>query len=219
MNEGAAKYRSVIYEKQALYLIANLKRRNIEGHYFARREEAVKWICGAVPKGSLVAFGGSVTVVETGLVDALRKMDLQLLDRYRDGVTKEEINTMREQGVSADVLIASCNAVTKDGRLVSEDGLGNRVGGMIFGPKRVILIVGMNKLVGSVEEGIRRIKDVAAPMNSVRFGVETPCSKTGFCDDANCFPPARICNQLVVIESNGVDGRLDVVLVGEQLGF
>ncbi len=219
MNEGPAKFRSVIYEKQARHVIANLDRRNIEGHYFARRESAVEWICGAVPEGALVAFGGSVTVVESGLVDALRKLDLRLLDRYRDGVTKEEINKMRDQGVSADVLVASCNAITRDGKLVSEDGLGNRVGGMIFGPKKVILIIGMNKLVQSVEDGVRRIKEVAAPMNSIRFGVDTPCSKTGFCDDENCFPPARICNQLVVIESNGVDGRLVVVLVGEQLGF
>jgi hypothetical protein len=219
MYGDAKKYRDMIYAKQAETVIANLKKRGIVGHYFADCAGANAWICGAIPKGSLVAYGGSVTVVDSGLAAELRKLEIRLLDRYKDGVTKEETHEMRKLGVSADVFIASCNAITKDGKIVSQDGLGNRVGGMIFGPEKVILIVGMNKLVNSVEEGMSRIKNVVAPMNCLRFEADTACARTGFCDDANCFPPERICGQLVVIETSMVEGRLTVVLVGEELGF
>jgi hypothetical protein len=208
-----------IYKKQAKQVIKTLKKRNICALYFASSREAIEAIRGMIPKKSLVAFGGSVTIVESGLVDALREMDVDLLDRYKKDIPREKIDEMRKRGMDADVLIASCNAVTADGKLVNQDGLGNRVAGIIFGPKKVILMVGMNKIVRNVEEGMARIKSVCAPMNSIRFGAETPCSRTGFCDDENCHPPARICNQLTIVEGSAVAGRITVVLVGEPLGF
>jgi hypothetical protein len=146
-------------------------------------------------------------------------MKIKLLDRYREGITNEEVEEILRQGVNADVLITSSSAVTAEGKLVNEDGRGNRVAGMIFGPKKVIFLVGANKIVPTVEEGLSRIKNVAAPLNCIRLGADTPCARTGFCDDAACHAPQRICSQIVIIESNRVKDRLTVVLVGEELGF
>ncbi len=207
------------HRKRAGRVIENMKRRNIDGAYFPDRRGAISHICGLIPAGATVGLGGSVTIVESGLVDALRGLDAKLLDRYKDGVSPEEVFEMRRRGMTADVFIASCNAISYDGRLVNQDGLGNRVGGIIFGPEKVILMAGMNKLVPTVEDGARRIKEYVAPLNSVRFGADTPCARTGFCDDEACFPPSRICNQLTVIEASAAPGRITVVLVGEELGF
>jgi hypothetical protein len=211
--------RKEIYRRQAECVIENMKKRNIEGLYFETKEEAIKKICSMVPKKAVVGLGGSTTIVESGLVEALRGLDIELLDRYKEGVSSGDVMKMRIRGLTADVFIASSNAVTKSGKLVNEDGLGNRVASMIFGPEKVILMVGMNKLVRDVQEGMKRIKEVAAPRNSIRFGVDTPCSRTGFCDEENCFPPKRICSQLTVIEANAVADRLTVVLVGEEMGY
>lgn len=210
---------SVIFKKQAEVIIDNMARRNINGYYCEDRKSAIEKICSMIPKKSLVGLGGSTTIVETGLVDALREMDIELLDRYQQGLTSAEIFNMRKKCLSSDVFVASCNAITFDGRLVNQDGLGNRVASMIFGPEKVILMVGMNKIVPTVEDGVSRIKNVVAPRNSIRFGVDTPCSRTGMCDDENCFPPKRICSQLVVIEANAEPERMNVVLVGENLGY
>jgi hypothetical protein len=146
-------------------------------------------------------------------------MDIRLLDRYKVGVSKEEVNEMRRQGLAADVYICSSNAVSADGKLVNIDGTGNRVAAMIYGPKKVIIMAGMNKVAPSLEAAIARVKNTAAPANSLRVGVETPCSKTGFCQDPHCHPPQRICGQLVVTEASMTPNRVTVVLVGETLGY
>ncbi|HOO56415.1 MAG TPA: lactate utilization protein [bacterium] len=217
--KSSADYSLEIYELQAKQLIKNLKKRNIKSVYCKDRHAAITQICKLIPRKAVVGLGGSMTVVESGLVDALRNLDIDLLDRYRKGVTDGEISEMRKAGMSADVFIASCNAITHDGKLVNEDGLGNRVAGMIFGPEKIILMAGMNKVVPSVEDGIKRIKNFVAPRNCLRFGVDTPCARTGFCDETNCLPPSRICNQLTIIEANAVPDRITVILVGEELGF
>ena len=211
--------KKTIYAKQAETVIKNMSRRNIGAVYCDTAAEAIEKIKAIIPKGAMVGLGGSTTIVETGLVDALREMDINLLDRYKEDVSSAEVFEMRKKGLQSDVFIASANAITRDGKIVCEDGMGNRVAAIIFGPEKVILMVGMNKLVNSVEEGVKRIRNVAAPWNSIRFGVDTPCSRTGFCDEENCFPPKRICGQLVVIEANAAPERYNVVLVGEDLGF
>ncbi|MCX6555973.1 MAG: lactate utilization protein [Candidatus Aminicenantes bacterium] len=206
-------------KRQAETIIRNFKKRGIEGIYCATGAEAVKAVCAMVPAGSLVGLGGSETIIETGLIDALRRMEIRLLDRYREGVSKDEVNDMRRQGLLADVFICSSNAITADGRLVNVDGTGNRVAAMIFGPKKVIIIAGMNKVAANLEGAIARVKGIAAPANSLRVGVETPCAHTGFCQDPHCHPPHRICCQLVVTEANMTPGRIIVVLVNEELGY
>ena len=207
------------YQNQSEQIIKALKKRNMIGVYFDTYEEAVDAICHMIPDGALVGLGGSETIIETGLVEALRKMDIRLLDRYRDGVSKQEIDAMRREGLLSDVYIASSNAITSDGKIVNQDGIGNRVAAMIYGPHRVILMVGMNKVVRTVEDAVSRIKTIAAPMDSIRVAKETPCSKLGFCSDPHCHPPNRICSQLVIIESSMIPDRITVVLVGAELGY
>jgi hypothetical protein len=204
---------------QAEQLIKNFKKRGIDGIYCENSAQAVQEICRMIPADALVGLGGSETITESGLVDALRRMDIRLLDRYKDGVSKEEVNEMRRQGLSADVYICSSNAVTADGKLVNMDGTGNRVAAMIYGPAKVIVMAGMNKLAADVETAIARVKNTAAPANSLRVGIDTPCSKTGFCQDPHCHPPHRICCQLVITEACMTPGRVILVLVGETLGY
>jgi hypothetical protein len=189
------------------------------GIYFDCRRDAVDAICKMIPDGALVGLGGSETILETGLVEALRRMNIRLLDRYKDGVTKDEVKAMRREGLLSDVYIASSNAITLDGKIVNQDGIGNRVAAMIYGPHKVILMVGMNKVVKTVEDAIARIKTVAGPMDSIRVSVDTPCSKSGICNEQHCLPPHRICSQLVIIESSMTPARITVVLVGEDLGY
>ena len=207
------------YQNQARQIIKSMKKRNITAMYFENSDEAVRSICTMIPDNARVGLGGSETIIETGLVDALRKMNIRLLDRYKEGVTTEEVNKMRREGLLSDVYIASSNAVTADGKIVNQDGIGNRVAAMIYGPRKVILMVGMNKVVTSLEDAISRIKTVAGPMDAIRVGKDTPCAKIGFCNDPHCHPPHRICSQLVIIESSMVPDRLTVVLIGEELGY
>jgi hypothetical protein len=134
-------------------------------------------------------------------------------------VTKEEVDAMRREGLFSDIYIAGCNAITSDGKIVNQDGIGNRVAAMIYGPHKVILMAGMNKVVKTVEDAIVRIKTIAGPMDSIRVKKDTPCSKLGFCNDQHCHPPHRICSQLVIIESSWIPERITVVLVGEDLGY
>ncbi|MEK6755674.1 MAG: lactate utilization protein [Bacteroidota bacterium] len=218
-QEIVTKPREVIYRRKADCVIENLKKRNISALYCQTSKDAIEQVCKLVPAKATVALGGSVSVIQSGLLDVLRTMNIKLLDRYREGITNDEIEEILRQGVSADVLVTSSSAVTADGKLVNEDGRGNRVAGMIFGPKKVILMIGMNKVVPTVDDALTRIKNVAAPLNCIRLGADTPCARTGFCDDANCHAPQRICSQIVIIESNRVKDRITVVLVGEELGY
>jgi hypothetical protein len=200
-------------------VIHNLEKRYMKGFYYENPAEAVNEICNMLHEGDLVGLGGSETIIETGLIDELRKLKIKLLDRYKAGVTKEEVNKMRTEGLLSDVFITSTNAITLDGKLVNQDGTGNRVACMTYGPKKVIVIAGINKVVPSVDDAIKRIKSIAAPLDSIRVGIETPCHHTGVCNEAHCFPPNRICSQLVIIESSMVKDRINVFLIGEEYGY
>jgi len=219
LDEIIAKPKEVIFRKKAESIVESLKKRGVGAAYYQTSIEAVGAICRMIPEGATVALGGSVTIMQSGLLDALRRMKITLLDRYRPGITNEEVEEMGLRGMTADVLITSSNAVASDGQIINEDGRGNRVAAMIFGPKKVILMIGINKIVGTVEDGLKRIKEVAAPLNCIRLGVDTPCARTGFCNDEECHPPARLCSQITIIESNRVKDRMHVVLVGEELGY
>ncbi len=208
-----------IYRRQAEEIIKNLMKRNMAGVYFEKIELAVDAILSEIPDDVLVGLGGSESLVESGLVVALRKRNIRLLDRYREGVTEKEVSKMRKEGLSADIYIASSNAVTLDGKIVNVDGIGNRVAAMIFGPDKVILLVGMNKVVKNVKEAVTRIKNYVAPKNASRVNIATPCSKRGYCQDSHCRFPYRICSQLVILESSMFPGRIKLFLVGEDLGY
>jgi hypothetical protein len=219
IEDIVSKPREMIFQRKAESVIEKLKKRNINGIYFRSGKAAVEAISGMIPEQATVALGGSVTIMQTGLLDELRRMKIELLDRYRPGITAEEVEELMVRGMTADIQIMSCNAVTADGKLVNEDGRGNRVAGLIYGPKKIIMMVGVNKIVPTMEDAITRIREIAAPLNCIRLGLDTPCVHTGFCDDLNCFPPARVCSQITIIESNRVKDRLNVVFVGEELGY
>jgi hypothetical protein len=208
-----------VYRSQAEEIIKNLKKRNMDGAYFEKTEQAVTSILMEIPDGALVGLGGSESVIESGLVDALRKRNIRLLDRYKESATKDQVWEMRKEGLSADIYISSSNAVTLDGKIVNMDGIGNRVAAMIFGPGKVILLVGMNKVVKTAEEAVARIKNYVAPRNAIRVNSDTPCSKKGFCQEPFCMPPHRICSQLVILESSMFPDRIKLFLVGEELGY
>jgi hypothetical protein len=199
-------------------IIEQLGRRRMEGSYAASAEQARREILGMIPAGASVYRGGSTTTVSLGLWEEVAHLPgVRLIDPYEAGLSKEQAYERRRQGLLADILITSTNAITLDGLLVNLDGTGNRVAGMIFGPARVILAVGMNKVVTDLQPARERIKRYAAPVNARRVGVKTPCAQTGVC--AECSSPQRICNAWSIIEGQGLPGRIHVKLIGESLGY
>lgn len=203
------------YETQAATIIKNLEKRNISGYYCPTSEQAVSLILSMIPKDSTVTWGGSESLKESGLMEALENAPLQLMDRA--SVKPEDMKDFYRKTFSADYYLMSTNALTLDGQLVNIDGNGNRVAALAFGPEHVILLVGMNKVAADLDTAIKRIHTQAAPPNAMRLNLNTPCSKDGVCH--HCFSPAKICQMLHVTEGSRHPGRIHVVLVGESLGF
>ena len=205
------------YEVQAKTIIKALEKRNMKGYYCEDCASAVKLAEELVPAGSTVSFGGSMSLSDCGVMDMLRnRSDIRLIDRSK-AQTPEETKQMYRDSFSADVYFMSTNAITLDGELINIDGNGNRVAALIYGPDKVVMVVGMNKLVSTVEDGINRVSDIAAPANGVRLNKQTPCATTGFCHD--CFSPECMCSHTVITRRCGTPNRIDVILVGETLGY
>jgi hypothetical protein len=205
-------------EKAAKDIIEHLKKRHMAGSYAATADRAREEIVSMIPKGAAVFRCGSMTAVGMGLWEAIAGLpEVTLIDPYQAGMTREEGLELRRKGLTADVMIASTNAITLDGKLVNLDGMGNRVAAMAFGPRKVILVVGMNKVAPDLESAVARVKHHAAPVNAIRVGVSTPCVETGLCSD--CRSPQRICNIWSIIEGHMVKDRIHVKLVGENLGY
>jgi L-lactate utilization protein LutB len=193
--------------------IAGLKSRNMEGYYAANREEALKIALDMIPEGSSISMGGGMSVHEIGLSDALKNGNYNFIDRdeYED---KRKAMLL---AYDADYYLASCNAMTDDGVLVNIDGNSNRVSAIAQGPKHVIFIVGMNKICNDVDSAMKRARNVAAPINVQRFGLNTPCSNKGTC--FNCKSPDTICCQILITRFSRHPGRISVILVNDNLGF
>jgi len=194
-----------------------LEKNGFDVHLASDPEEARGIALSLIPKGATVGLGGSETVRETGLLEALREGEYDLKDQYEEGIDRVENMRRRRAGLTADFFVTGSNAVTEDGCLVNVDGIGNRVAALAFGPERAIVVVGRNKLVPDVDAGFRRIREVAAPRNAVRFKQNTPCTKDGKCHD--CNHPERICNIYQVIRRVRLSGRISVILVDADLGF
>ena len=212
MNEGKKRF----YENQARTVMKKLQARKMEGYYCEDADAArrkVLELLGDTPKS--VAYGGSVTVDELGLKEAVSQAGHELV--LREGAaTPEEEKALKARIVNADAFLMSTNAITLDGELLNIDGMGSRVSFLIYGPGSVIIVAGMNKVVSDVEDGIRRVRNFAAPPNTVRLGCDTPCAVTGKCGD--CLTNS-ICCQIVVTRASRVPGRIKVILVGEELGY
>ncbi len=205
-------------EKVARKIIKNLEKRRMAGSYTASAVKAKEEIIDMIPQGATVFRCGSMSAVGMGLWDSIAALpEVNLIDPYRPELSSEEAMELRRRGLTADVMIASTNAITLDGRLVNLDGMGNRVAAMAFGPKKVILVVGMNKVAPDLESAMARVKHYAAPVNNIRYGLKNPCVETGLCSD--CKTPQRICNMWSIIEGHMIKDRIHVKLVGENLGY
>ncbi len=165
-----------------------------------------------------VSSGGSMTLGSTGLLDRLAELDgIKLIAPNAPGLSPEEKVELRRQGLLVDLYLTGTNAVTEDGHLVNLDMTGNRVAALTFGPKKVVVFVGRNKIVADLESAICRIKDYAAPANAMRLNYKTPCVKTSVC--ADCKSPSRICNTWTITEKSYPKKRVTVILINEELGL
>ncbi len=198
-------------------LIKNLQKNGFEVLYAESREEAKEKILNLISPNDKVGVGGSITIRELGLIEALSQRGNVVVHHWRKGLSREEVGEVLKEELNSDVFLTSSNAVTMDGKLVNMDMTGNRVSAMIFGPNKAIVAVGINKIVEDVEGAIERIRKVAAPLNAKRIGAKTPCVKTGYCTD--CDSPDRICRVTTIIEKKPSRSDITVVLINEELGY
>lgn len=204
-------------EKISRHVVEALRGNGFNAYFVKNKEEAVKKVLELVPQDAKVGIGGSMTIRELKLGEILAERGCKVFRHDIPGLSQEEKNRIRREELTSDVFLASANAVTLDGKIVSMDGTGNRVASMAFGPKKVILVVGINKIVKDVESAIWRIKNVAAPMNAKRLKRDVPCVEGGLCTD--CDGPGRICNVLLILEKKPTLTDYHIILVGEELGF
>ena len=209
MNENIVKRNDLL----AQTVIKGLKSRNMSGYYATNREEALSIALSLIPEGSTATMGGGMSVYEIGLVDKLKTGNYHFIDR--DAIADKRAALLA--AYDADVFLASANAITNDGILVNIDGNANRVSAIAQGPKKVILIVGMNKVCDNLDGAMKRARNVAAPINAQRFGLSTPCTKTGTCMD--CKSPDTICCQFLITRFSRHPERIHVILVNDSLGF
>lgn len=208
--------KKIFYENQAGSIIKKLNQRKMEGYYCPDSGSAMAKVLELLGDGKkTVAYGGSMTIDNMGLKERITAAGHELIVR-EDAKTEEELKEMKARLVNADAFLMSTNAITLDGELINIDGRGNRVSFMIYGPEQVIIVTGMNKVVSSVKEGIRRSRNIAAAANTVRLKKETPCAKTGRCGD--CIQNS-ICSEIVITRCSMIPNRIKVVLVGEELGY
>jgi L-lactate utilization protein LutB len=209
----AGKFITMRNDLLAQKVIKGLKSRNMTGYYAKDKEEALKLALDLIPEGSTVTMGGAMSAHEIGLVKTLKEGNYNFIDRddYED---KRQAALL---AYDADVFLSSTNAMTEDGILVNIDGNSNRVSAIAHGPKKVVMIVGMNKVCSDVDGALKRARNVAAPINAQRFGITTPCTQTGSC--MNCKSADTICCNFLITRYSRHTDRIHVILVNESLGF
>ena len=203
------------YDKAGPVVVEAMKKRGFEAYYVSTAEEAREKALEIIPENSVVSWGGSITIDGIGLKQAVIDRGCKVINRDEAESPEERVELMRK-ALTCDVFLMSANAISEDGQLVNIDGNGNRVAALCYGPKEVIVVAGMNKVAGNLEEAYARARKFAAPVNAQRFNLATPCGKTGLC--ADCLSPECICSQIVVTRRSS-GGRIKVILVGEELGF
>lgn len=205
------------YDKRGPILAERLRSRHFDAWYFSTKEEALKKALELIPEGASVGWGGSMTAVDMGLIDAVKSGPYNAIDRDEAETPEQRIQLMK-QAMLADVFISSANGLSMDGQMVNIDGSGNRVASLVYGPDSVIIVVGMNKVTDTLEAAVTRARTIAAPMNQQRFpGHKTPCSVNGIC--ADCKSETCICNQILITRLCRPAGRIKFILIGEELGF
>jgi hypothetical protein len=209
-------YKEQAYQRQANIMIDQLKKRNMEAIYCAKKEQAVASALHIMEDRATISWGGSQTLYESGLIHALYHSEHELLDIDK-AFSEEESQKIERAVLNCDYYLMSSNAITRDGQLVNIDGHGNRVAALIHGPKQVLILVSMNKVVPDVNAAIERVQAVAAPANAIRLGEDVPCAKTGIC--GNCLVSDCMCSQIVITRMSKQEGRIKVILIGEELGY
>ena len=204
-------------QKQVERTIQALKKNNFEALYVPDAKVALEEVMKRIPDGATVGVGGSVTLAQIGLLDALKNRKIQLIWPLQQARSDEERLELFRKSFSSDVFLSSTNAVTEDGRLFNVDATGNRVGAMFIGPKKTIITCGVNKIVKDLEAAEKRVREWTAPQNAKRLGKKTPCVETGVCSD--CSSPDRICNIYVTLAKKPARTEVIVILVGENLGI
>jgi len=199
--------------------IESLSKNNINGYYVETADAACKNILDLIPLNSKVGYGGSLTLNQIGIKEKLRNTNYNFIDRHSPEINEEENHKLRKESLLSDVFLTSTNAITLEGQLVNIDGVGSRVAAMIFGPSKIIIVAGINKIVPDVKAAIFRIKNYVAPIHAKRRDKKLPCAQTGYC--MNCHSPERFCNTLVVTEHQYLKNkeRLSVIIVGQELGL
>lgn len=208
--------------------VKNLKANNMDAYFCENKQDACELVKTLIKKGDVISSGGSVTLKETGVYDIITSSDYNYLDRSAEGLTKEQIEEVYRKTFSADAFFASSNAITENGELYNVDGNSNRVAALLYGPKNVILVCGYNKIVRNIDEAVDRVKRIAAPSNTVRLNIDTPCGKTGRCISADnenaelcsgCKSERRICCNYVICAQQRHKDRIKVIIIGEEYGY
>ena len=197
--------------------IKALKKNNFDARFFPKASEALAEFWKMVPNGATIGIGGSLTLAQIGFFDKIKNRPVKFLNPFAKGLSVEEGDKVRREILTADFFVASSNAITEDGKLYNIDATGNRVAPMIYGPRKVILFCGANKIVKDIDEAHRRVKEWVAPMNVKRLGYKNPCGTTGECSD--CSSPERICNAYVVLAKRPRKTDISVFIIGEPLGL
>jgi len=198
-------------------VVGALHKNNFQAEYVENKEKAVQRLLELIPSQGTVGTGGSVTIGELGILDKLAARGNEVLNHRAPGLTPEQSNEIRRKQQLCDCFVCSTNALTLDGKLVNVDGMGNRVSAMIFGPKKVIVVAGTNKIVRDVEAALERIELTAAPLNNKRLNTPNPCTKSGICMD--CQGETRICNVTTILRKKPSQTDITVLVVGEELGY
>lgn len=210
------EFEKMYYRKRAEVLVKNLQSRHFEAFYCDSTADALEKALALIPENALVSWGGAMSAQQIGLIDAIRAGAYRTIDRDKCETPEEREQAMKD-ALFCDTFLMGANAMSLDGQMVSIDGTGNRIGALVYGPKSVIVIVGMNKVSDTLEEAIRRARTVAAPRNKQRFGGGTPCAVTGVCGD--CKSEKCICNHIVITRHCRPVGRIKFIVVGEDLGL
>lgn len=197
-------------------LLKNLEKRHFEAYYCPTAAEAIEKALSLMPAGSSVTWGGSMTIRDMGLTQAVKNGDYNVIDRDT-AKDPAEMREMMRQGLLTDFYLTSTNAITEDGILVNIDGNGNRVASICYGPNHVIVLCGLNKVAQDLDAAVKRVRGYVAPVNSMRFMGKTPCAVDGVCH--NCISPECICNQVLITRVCRPAGRIKVILIGEDWGY
>ena len=208
--------KQLCYDKRGEILVKNLQSRHFEAYYCPDKASALEKALELIPKGASVGWGGAMSCSQIGLLDALRQGEYRVFDRDRAQTPEEKEQAVRSS-LNADVFLTGANGLSLDGQMVNIDGTGNRVAAIIYGPKKVLVVAGMNKVMDTLDEAVRRARTIAAPLNQQRFCLNNPCTVTGTCGD--CKSETCICNQILITRHCRPVGRITFLIVGEDLGL